>query len=313
MWSSLRTRGGHSGEEQECGVTEERQEPEPKEEGTESLLRRLGPRASGAATGAAVGTAMAGPIGTVAGSAIGAAVGEGVAEGLDRLIHRVLPVRRRSAERVLEQAATISRAQVGEFVAGIEADDRKTMLAGIVIGAASATVLDEKLRALANALARGATTDDEAEIERERLFVEMLGEIERPHLRVLELMSARYPGGMPAKDWTAPEWERSFLERDLPDIAGVMEPVLATLERHALVERIGTDWAKLIEEQADRLDQSTRGRPSAYGRKPPRPPLRGDPDEWRITAYGKQLLERVKRARAEDDASEPERPQEADR
>lgn len=162
-------------------------------------------------------------------------------------------------------------------------DPTRLLLAGEVIEAAMRTVLDEKLAALADALANGVTATGAGALDREFVFVRALSDVEAGHLRVLDKMVTEDVWGHPARPRafpmaSLPGWELRELREKLVDVADLIPAVLATLERHALVEVVPVDWVK-------ETNQAMTG--WSHGGKDPK---------WRGTELGEWFLERVRRA-----------------
>lgn len=55
------------------------------------------------------------------------------------------------------------------------------------------TAVEAKIRALGDALANGALANDDARLDEERIWVQVLAAVEAPQLRVLHVLSADKP------------------------------------------------------------------------------------------------------------------------
>jgi hypothetical protein len=152
-------------------------EQEPPSELLKRQLRELVPAAGGSVSGALIGLAVGGPAGAVAGAVAEPAV--------EQLVKEALALRRRRAERVYELAAVEAGISPEELLQRILGDERLLGLAAAVVAAASETALDAKIRALGRALATGALAADEAVVAEQRLLVNILADLEAPHVRLL--------------------------------------------------------------------------------------------------------------------------------
>ncbi|SDQ77299.1 hypothetical protein SAMN05428996_2750 [Quadrisphaera sp. DSM 44207] len=92
--------------------------------------------------------------------------------------------RRRSAARVLEDASRRLDRSPDDVVELATRSPQSAQLLAETLFAAARTVNEQKVRALARALANGLR-DDEARPDEEQLVVAALGEVEAPHIKVL--------------------------------------------------------------------------------------------------------------------------------
>jgi hypothetical protein len=205
---------------------------EPTEDRRAEMQRHLTevvPSAGGAVGGVLVGVVLGGPAGAFVGATAGAVLEHVTREALRRRWDR--------GEQAVEIAAATANLTPEELLERILADENLLELAAAVIAAAAETALDAKVRALGQALARGAT--DEAMIDVERFLVGTLAALEAPHVRVLGQIAQRYDDyGSPAGPDGRPRaygWTLAALEAHLLRLAPVLQPVLGILSANGLI------------------------------------------------------------------------------
>lgn len=116
----------------------------------------------------------------------GAGVAAAAASPLvDEMSARWLHRQRQKTEYMVAAAAEGSGLKPEDFVERITADPVKLALLGDALTTASVTALDAKVAALGRALAAGALAVDDADVEAERLWVQLVMQVEAPHLRFL--------------------------------------------------------------------------------------------------------------------------------
>jgi hypothetical protein len=159
---------------------------------------------------------------------------------LDEGIKKWQASQARATARALDVAADASGLEPKAVVDRLTADPARLLLLGEAINAAARSSYDERICALGRALATGALAVDGAKVDEERLWVEILADIEAPHLRMLEYLMRDHPdrtGSMVTQQPT------------LARVAGVSYPMarvlLATLERRNLARwRWGESFPK---------------------------------------------------------------------
>ena len=141
--------------------------------------------------------------------------------------------------RALERAADHSGIEAAAVVARLTTSDDGLRLLASSLAAAADAALTEQVDAIGAALASGAV--DEATIDRELLFVRSVGDLETAHVRVLTALT-RTSNELGLGDPDKPEFDdpvSSLNEHQIalamPDLADVVDPILATLVRHGLV------------------------------------------------------------------------------
>jgi hypothetical protein len=104
------------------------------------------------------------------------------------------------------------------------------LAAAAAVGAADARY-DARIVALGKALASGVLAESADVVDQERIFVEVLSALDRPHVRLLSYMNEneKYEGGGPDP--------RVAATVDLPDISPVFGYLASTLERNYLIEQ----------------------------------------------------------------------------
>lgn len=250
---------------------------DPNQRSTTDRIQEAVKGAVGGSAGALIGVVVGGSEGAV----VGATAGSTVQAGLGILLDRFQSWRSRNAERVLEGCAAragITAEQLAEVT-----DLQRLLLAGEVIEAAMRTALEAKLSALADGLAAGIAAPDAARVDEEFLFVRALADIEEPHLQLLNTMVTRdtyghsltsRPEGAPLSSWTG----RAIVDRH-PPLERVWRALIATLERHALVEAVPVDNREPLAGTSSSRSLVSRSRPP----------------HWRATELGEQFLDRLER------------------
>jgi hypothetical protein len=118
-------------------------------------------------------------------------------------------------------------------------DERLLDLAAAVVAAASETMVEAKIRALGRALATGALAADDAVVDEQRFLVDILDDLEAPHVRMLHQLSIQHEGYGSPRDEEGKEraygWLTEDLTAHLPGLAVVLRPVLRILEGRDLI------------------------------------------------------------------------------
>lgn len=188
--------------------------------------------------GAAAGLVFAGPPGAAAG-ALAAPALQALINYLGLRFERA----RHKAARVLVDAAAHNEVSEDELIDVAARSQQKTELVADVVNAAARATSEQKLDALASALARGIAGDDYA-AARERLIVAALAELEPVHLAVMACLRSQPPTYLSQQEWReamrnrpdgAYGWLSTEVVKELPEAASVIEVILATLQRHGLI------------------------------------------------------------------------------
>lgn len=227
-------------------------------------------------------TGVAGSIiGYVVADAPGAAVGGGAPAVLDDafrwLGQQWRAQTRRNSERVLDVAADTADLSRDDMVVRLTADPKRLQVAGMALSAGAMTTDEDKLQALARSLAMAA--EDDALVDPEMLVVAALTDMEAPHIKVLRIMATGASRRRIHGRRNHASYALRGLEHELPEVAGLMAPVLSTLLRHGLVSEENDLRASL-----DRRDRD-RARFGGNSSWQPRPPL------YRVTDFGDHCLD----------------------
>lgn len=240
-------------------------------------------------------TAVAGWVAGPEGSAIAVGASPMIKQAVSSVSTRWYELTHRGGERVLEEA-TAAGVPLDQLEALVGEDVGRLMLAGAAIDAGTRTAYPDKLRALGRALAAGVS--DVALVDPERLAVAALDDMEAPHVKVLRHIAEEEPPKSPSRarlSWSV-GWSGEALARDLPEVAPVLAPILATLQRHALIE--------LDTRLGDAMSQFERRRQHEYRRSGGR----GDaarwetmPGEWHVTDFGLDVLHLLRESSESED------------
>ncbi len=216
---------------------------------------------AGQAGGALVGTAIGGPVG----GAIGAFAGPYLTTLVERAWNEIRGQHEDNAVAVVAHAAQSLDENPDALVQRALANPNQASLLHDALRGAASTLYSEKVAALGRCLANGL--EDEAVVDQESLIVRALADLEPIHVRVLgrlEQSSLRendihdfMTGGLEAEQFMT-----------TPNLTG---PVLAVLERHALVER----------NQRMRESQGVYSRGATVE------------ERWATTAFGRACLRRL--------------------
>ena len=185
--------------------------------------------------------AVTSAIGIAAGPG-GILIGAGLNEAAQLAIARVAEERRRRGEWVLESAGTRAELAVDQLIDRMVASaDGERLLVRVILAAGNART-EERLIALAAALARAVVADDSEELGTIQAFAEVLGELTDLQAQILSAFtktSAQLGLGPFQGDGIDPRMEtlnRAQLEIVFPDLGVALLPSLATLQRLGLIE-----------------------------------------------------------------------------
>ena len=188
--------------------------------------------------GIATGLMVAGPAGAAAG-----AVTVPAAQALLNFLGLRFERSRHKAARVLSDAAAENGTTEDKLIDEANSSSQKSELVAEVVNAAARSTTEQKLKALASALARGVEGDDNV-AARERLIVAALADLEPLHIGVMKCLLSRPPMYSSEEDWqrsmlNRPEdahgWLPSEVTENLPEAGPVIGVIIAALERHHLV------------------------------------------------------------------------------
>lgn len=162
-----------------------------------------------------------------------------VATALSRGVTAIVNARRNRAERLLVEAAATAGMTGDEVVERLAGTPHGLGLLTEAVVAAGDTPVDEHVTVLAHALARGAS--DESRIDHETMFVATMSDLGPAHVHMLtKFLGIPGVGGLAR----GIGFRGTVKLLSLRHAAGVqqelVEPILATLIRHGLVQAVDT-------------------------------------------------------------------------
>lgn len=221
--------------------------------------------------GKIVAQGFAAGLGLIAGGPLGAIVGASVSPILELIIEKG---NRRSAENVyatITGIADVAGVTVEELARDIEQRDDVLALVTAALAAAMSTNFERKVKALARAVGDGLR--DSTRLDTSQLVVAALANLEIPHVLTLRVVSNQSSSN---PHLLGPESSKHFracgmveLTRRFPNYGAGLVPIIATLEREAIIARV---------EMSDDIAEIP-------GVK------RGDSRAWRPTQFGRLCLE----------------------
>lgn len=202
----------------------------------ENLLWQLSIEA--AASGGAILTQLATGAGVA--SAIAGGTVPPTVSVLVRGTREVIRRRHNRAEKQLNDAA--------ELVGGLDLleervyshDERVELLGRVLEAAARTTTLKNKFKALSRVLVDGL--EDDADIDEAFILAAALTDVETPHVEVLRYINEQAipPTEFRPDNGLEPRgWEADYLARALPELAEVLDGLIAVLTRHGLLIDVG--------------------------------------------------------------------------
>lgn len=181
--------------------------------------------------GGLAGTAVGGPVGGV----IGAAAPPLLTAAIQKVLDVGTVVNIAAANEVFNVAASEIGREMDDLAEEITHDPDRLRLTMSAMQAALNTYNEEKLRVLAHVLAEGLI--DNARLDASWLIIAAVADLEKPHVQVLYLMqNERNAIGETLYDY----WSAEALRQRLPHLREGIDPIIATLQRHGLVETVPT-------------------------------------------------------------------------
>ena len=202
----------------------------------ENLVSQMATEAAASGGGILTQLAMgSGVVTTVAGGAAPVVIST-----LVRVTREVIRRRQNRVGKVLNAAA--------EAVGGLDIfeerlyshDERVELLGQVLEAAARTTTLEDKVRALSHVLVYGLK--DDADMGEAFILTAALADIEAPHLEVLRYIHVQPlppPELQPHQDIEPQGWESDYLARALPEVAEIIDGLVAVLVRHGLLKEMG--------------------------------------------------------------------------
>ena len=133
-----------------------------------------------------------------------------------------------------QRALEYSGLSAEELLRATLQDERHLDLFRQILEAAQEASLEDKRRALAKVWARAA--DGTTEVDAAVLYAQALRDLDPPHVEVMKAVSSPRPGGGELSGQpTVGSVTADELRTLLPGHAKVLEPIIATLTRHALI------------------------------------------------------------------------------
>lgn len=177
----------------------------------------------------------------------------------------------RKASYVLSKAAELAGISAAELTSRLEAQPEREELLIRTLRAAHECSLGEKLIAFASALANGLVDERTGQVAWEEAFVRALDECDTAHLALLDKFTQTgnqlgLGQGTPEFDSVPDGLNSPQIRLVVPEYVDILDPLFAILERHALIRQGSTGL------------QFTRDDSNLH---------------WRITAFGRQFLERL--------------------
>jgi hypothetical protein len=142
-------------------------------------------------------------------------------------VQEIHAARRRRRAVTLVSAASSAGPQRAELLHRIENNPSLGGLVEDALNAGENSMYPSRIRGLGAALAAGVLADDTDLVDVEHMVIQTLGRLERPHLRVLEVMTARKDGTVTARRG---RWAQPDLFAMLLPLRPVLHRLLADLE-----------------------------------------------------------------------------------
>jgi hypothetical protein len=158
---------------------------------------------------------------------------------VQKISARAIDHRQDRAARAVEKAAEILDVGLDILEERATSHDARLELLARIMEAAARAPLEEKIAALGRVLADGLRND--GSVSEALILAAALADLEAPHIAVLMYVTENPVP--PESVWTtetAPRgWERADLAKVLPEIAGVLDGLIATLAGHGLLRTLG--------------------------------------------------------------------------
>jgi hypothetical protein len=271
------------------------------------------------------------------GGADGAAAGAGAVPYVTALLHRSAGEwwadRTRRAEKMMEAAGEVTGLPPGQLADLAGRSERTRHLTDVAIQAATDTFWPPTVRAIGRAFAAGLLANDEAEVDLRQHALEVMADLDRLHVTLLELLVKYEPDirhdGIRATLHRVPSYVNTFLGGDRPDnpkvwsvgrrkwtapqiravrpkLQPVLPSLLGALQQHGLADqndtvpdalkKLSDDLAQQVNRQAGQMQRGQQMEPITLQQ----PTIRRVEPIWSPTDLGEKVLGFYGEAGAED-------------
>lgn len=155
---------------------------------------------------------------------------------LDEMQARWLRRERQKVGQAIQVAVDKTGFSADDFLKELTKDDLRLALLSEALSAAARTAVDAKIRALGVALANGALANDDARLDEERVWVQILAEVEAPQLRVLQVLSADKPADESHFTWMYDQTGRA-VKAFGTESSVIRERLISAMESQSLIQR----------------------------------------------------------------------------
>jgi hypothetical protein len=205
-----------------------------------SELARSGKAVALEATGTFVGSVVSAVLERDLGPQLASAAGDvagAITKEASSFVGRLFADRRRRATSVVEQASeAAAQPNVDEFLTKLLGDEHHRELLYRSIQAAAQSTSEAKIRTLASALASGAMSEDPAVVDESLVVVDTLAQLEAPHIRLLELLTAEPADPATANYGFRPwPWRQHQITDADPGLSNAFDALLARLTSLGMV------------------------------------------------------------------------------
>ncbi len=182
-------------------------------------------------------SAAAGSAAALAGASLPVSLAAGALQLVANLHAREHASRALRAASALALTTDLAGMTLDQVRQRVEESPQQALLLSEVLQAVETTVLDGKVRRLAEVLATGLR--DVTAVDVSRLHTSVLADLEAPHVALLRLLAGT-PDALDEMDVErreqgSPGWQRAHLALRLPTLGAALDVVLAALQRHGLL------------------------------------------------------------------------------
>lgn len=155
---------------------------------------------------------------------------------LDEMQTRWLRRERQKVGHAIQVGVDKTGLSADKFLKELTKDDLRLALLSEALSAAARTAVEAKIRALGNALANGALANDDARLDEERIWVQILAAVEAPQLRVLHVLSADKPSAESHFTWLYDQTGRA-VKAFGTESSVIRERLISGMESQSLIQR----------------------------------------------------------------------------